>query len=146
MWRRRVCRPGRCSCSAMRAATVATAGFSASCLRGRFTPRRPTSTTGARLASFGCRSSARSFGGVVNARGHPQLGRAAAILEPVPQFLLDESASDEPGRAAAPSDGALLDAYSAAVVSAVEAMAPAVAHLQVVFDRRAGSGSGFAFT
>src|SRR5204862_832013 len=62
------------------------------------------------------------------------------------QFLLDESAGGETGRAAAPNDGALLDAYSAAVVAAVEAVAPAVAHLQVAFDRRAGSGSGFAFT
>jgi S1-C subfamily serine protease len=68
------------------------------------------------------------------------------IVEPVPQFLLDDGAGGEPGRAAAPSDGALLDAYSAAVVSAVEAVAPAVAHLQVAFGRRAGSGSGFAFT
>jgi len=68
------------------------------------------------------------------------------IVEPVPQFLLDDSAGSEPGRAAARGDGALLDAYSAAVVSAVEAAAPAVAHLQVAFQRRAGSGSGFAFT
>ena len=67
-------------------------------------------------------------------------------MEPVPQFLLDESAGGETGRAAAPNDGALLDAYSAAVVAAVEAVAPAVAHLQVAFDRRAGSGSAFAFT
>ena len=50
------------------------------------------------------------------------------------------------GAPLAPSDGALLDAYSAAVVSAVEAVAPAVAHLQVAFERRRGSGSGFAFT
>jgi len=68
------------------------------------------------------------------------------ILEPVPQFLLDDGAGSEPGRTAAAGDGALLDAYSAAVVSAVEAVAPAVAHLQVTFQRRAGSGSGFAFT
>src|SRR3954466_14736950 len=47
---------------------------------------------------------------------------------------------------APPNEGALLDAYSAAVVAAVEAVAPAVAHLQVAFDRRAGSGSAFAFT
>jgi S1-C subfamily serine protease len=67
-------------------------------------------------------------------------------LEPVPQFLLDDNAATEAGRAAALSDGALLDAYSAAVVSAVEAVAPTVAHLQVAFQRRAGSGSGFAFT
>jgi S1-C subfamily serine protease len=67
-------------------------------------------------------------------------------VEPVPQFLLNESAGGEPGRAAPPNEGALLDAYSAAVVAAVEAVAPAVAHLQVAFDRRAGSGSAFAFT
>ena len=67
-------------------------------------------------------------------------------MEPVPQFLLDESAGSEPARAAAPSDAALLDAYSTAVVEAVEAVAPAVAHLQVAFGRRSGSGSGFAFT
>ena len=67
-------------------------------------------------------------------------------MEPVPQFLLDESAVNDPGRASAPEDGALLDAYSAAVVAAVDAVAPSVAHLQVQFGRRAGSGSGFAFT
>ena len=67
-------------------------------------------------------------------------------MEPVPQFLLDESAVNEPGRTSAPEDGALLDAYSAAVVAAVDAVAPSVAHLQVQFGRRAGSGSGFAFT
>ena len=67
-------------------------------------------------------------------------------MEPVPQFLLDESAGAEPGRPDAPDDGALLDAYSAAVVAAVEAVAPAVAHVQVAFERRGGSGSAFAFT
>ena len=67
-------------------------------------------------------------------------------MEPVPQFLLDESPGVEPARPGAPDDGALLDAYSAAVVAAVEAVAPAVAHVQVTFDRRAGSGSAFAFT
>jgi S1-C subfamily serine protease len=44
-------------------------------------------------------------------------------------------------------DAILLDAYSAAVVGAVERAAPAVAHLQVeARNRRPGSGSGFAFT
>jgi S1-C subfamily serine protease len=42
-----------------------------------------------------------------------------------------------------PRDAPLLDAYSQAVVGAVERVAPAVAHLQV--DKK-GSGSGFAFT
>jgi S1-C subfamily serine protease len=67
-------------------------------------------------------------------------------LEPVPQFLLDDSTGNEPGRASVPDDGALLDAYSTAVVAAVDAVAPSVAHLQVQFARRGGSGSGFAFT
>jgi S1-C subfamily serine protease len=44
-------------------------------------------------------------------------------------------------------DAPLLDAYSKAVVQAVERVAPAVAHLQVeAAGRRKGSGSGFAFT
>ena len=42
-----------------------------------------------------------------------------------------------------PHDVPLLDAYSSAVVGAVERVAPAVAHLQV--DKK-GSGSAFAFT
>src|SRR5215813_7901638 len=46
-----------------------------------------------------------------------------------------------------PDDAPLLDAYSNAVVQAVERVAPAVAHLQVeTASRRQGSGSGFAFT
>ena len=59
-------------------------------------------------------------------------------MDPVPQFLKDET-----------EDGKLLDAYSRAVVSAVDRVAPAVAHIEVEFAesrRRAGSGSGFAFT
>ena len=44
-------------------------------------------------------------------------------------------------------DTELLDAYSEAVVRAVERAAPSVAHLQVeARKRRDGSGSGFAFT
>jgi S1-C subfamily serine protease len=51
-----------------------------------------------------------------------------------------------------PSDGALLDAYSAAVVAAVDTVGPSVVHLHVQMApsrRRAapsGSGSGFVFT
>ena len=62
--------------------------------------------------------------------------------------------------AAPPSDGDLLDAYSATVVSAVERVGPSVAHLEVWGragartrgarggrpDAPAGSGSGFVFT
>jgi S1-C subfamily serine protease len=50
------------------------------------------------------------------------------------------------------SDAQLLDAYSAAVVSAVDAISPSVVHLQVEFPaarrrtERSGSGSGFLFT
>jgi S1-C subfamily serine protease len=50
------------------------------------------------------------------------------------------------------SDARLLDAYSAAVIDAVEAISPSVVHLQVQFhtarrrSERSGSGSGFLFT
>jgi S1-C subfamily serine protease len=67
-------------------------------------------------------------------------------LEPVPQFLLDDGGERASGARAAPDERWLLDAYSAAVVAAVEAVAPAVAHLEVTFKGRRGSGSGFAFT
>jgi S1-C subfamily serine protease len=62
-----------------------------------------------------------------------------------PRWVLDESdAAPEP--AGASGDEALLDAYSQAVVRATEAVAPAVAHLEVELKGRKGSGSGFCFT
>ena len=67
-------------------------------------------------------------------------------MEPVPQFLLNDSERAAPGAQAAPDDGRLLDAYSAAVVGAAEKVGPAVAHLEVELKGRRGSGSGFAFT
>ena len=67
-------------------------------------------------------------------------------MEPVPQFLLDEGERAAAGAQAAPDDGRLLDAYSAAVIGAAEKVGPAVAHLEVELKDRRGSGSGFAFT
>ena len=67
-------------------------------------------------------------------------------MEPVPQFLLDEGERAAAGAQAAPDDGRLLDAYSAAVIGAAEKVGPAVAHLEVELKGRRGSGSGFAFT
>jgi S1-C subfamily serine protease len=52
-------------------------------------------------------------------------------MDPVPQFLNDDK---------------LLDAYSQAVVSVVERVGPAVAHLEVELKGRRGSGSAFTFT
>jgi S1-C subfamily serine protease len=67
-------------------------------------------------------------------------------LEPVPKFLLDESERRASGASAAADDGRLLDAYSAAVVSAAEIVGPSVAHLEVELKGRRGTGSAFAFT
>jgi S1-C subfamily serine protease len=59
---------------------------------------------------------------------------------------LDEGERAAAGAQAAPDDGRLLDAYSAAVIGAAEKVGPAVAHLEVELKGRRGSGSGFAFT
>jgi S1-C subfamily serine protease len=69
-------------------------------------------------------------------------------MEIAPRFLLDDSGASPPRGSEGAGDGALLDAYSRAVVAAVEAVGPSVAHVQVELDgaRRGGSGSGFAFT
>lgn len=78
----------------------------------------------------------------------------------VPLRLVSEPGEARPYDGSAPvpppsSDAALLDAYSAAVVAAVEAVAPSVVHLAVELrgaprGRRSpsprGSGSGFVFT
>src|SRR5258708_2605302 len=54
----------------------------------------------------------------------------------------------EPARVPVPSDGELLDAYSAAVVHVVERVGPAVVSIHQGTDpgRRRGSGSGVVFT
>jgi S1-C subfamily serine protease len=70
----------------------------------------------------------------------------------VARFILDESAAAPAPGGARDGDEAPLDAYSRAVVAAVERVGPAVAHLEVAQARpqrgRAphGTGSGFAFT
>ena len=47
-------------------------------------------------------------------------------MEPVPQFLLDETERAAADAQSASDDGRLLDAYSAAVVAAAEKVGPAV--------------------
>ena len=65
----------------------------------------------------------------------------------------NETAADPPDEAARspgaapPSDGEILDAYSRAVIGAVETVGPAVVHLQMdAGNGPAGSGSGVVFT
>jgi S1-C subfamily serine protease len=61
-----------------------------------------------------------------------------------------DTLDDAPRSAAAsppPSEAEILDAYSRAVIGAVETVGPAVVHLQVESDKgQAGSGSGVVFT
>src|SRR5437879_10441354 len=61
-----------------------------------------------------------------------------------------DTVDDAPRSSAAPStpsEPEILDAYSRAVIGAVETVGPAVVHLQVESDKGpAGSGSGVVFT
>src|SRR5476649_489958 len=83
------------------------------------------------------------------ARLHPQIARMGAI----PAFVLDPAAAErQQGRD--PTDEApLLDAYSNAVVAAVDRVGPSVVYVDVRGNserprdkERHGSGSGFVFT
>ena len=91
----------------------------------------------------------------------------------IPEFVLDDAAGDAapaggPRLAVAPDDGALLDAYSRAVIGVAEKLSPSVVKIDVVGPQRparaerrgrqgqgappgdgeqpSGSGSGFVFT
>src|SRR5437763_9016434 len=79
-----------------------------------------------------------------------------AFLGPSPEFSDAPGRDLGPGADHSPSDGALLDAYSSAVTSAVERISPSVVHIAVSQSagrtrsgeprERQGGGSGFVFT
>lgn len=63
------------------------------------------------------------------------------------QLLKSDLAGAEFAKQSPADDAALLDAYSTAVVGAVDRVAPSVVHLETRAPRRqGGTGSGFAFT
>src|SRR6266704_2058817 len=65
-------------------------------------------------------------------------------IEAVHDLSVAASPASPPG---APSAGEILDAYSSAVIGAVETVGPAVVHLQIETGKgQAGSGSGVVFT
>jgi len=72
----------------------------------------------------------------------------------IPRFILGEGPPQPVSPARGESDGALLDAYSSAVIAASERVGPAVVHLEVAQAprpgegeaKRRGTGSGFVFT
>jgi S1-C subfamily serine protease len=66
----------------------------------------------------------------------------------LPIGILEHNANESNSSGAAPAgEAALLDAYSRAVVGAVETVGPAVLHLQVeAANGRGGAGSGVVFT
>ena len=69
------------------------------------------------------------------------------LLEPV-LLAWENGSATEPIPASPPSDAALLDAYSQAVVRAADEVGPSVVNIEVrrADGRRAGSGSGFLIT